>query len=133
VSTYVDTSAVFALLDADDTQHEPASAAWGQLHASRERLVTTNYVLVETAALLARRIGLEAVRAFHTDVVPLLHIIWVDRLLHERAMSAVLTAGQRDLSLVDCVGFTVMRDHGLDTAFALDTHFVRQGFRCLPP
>jgi predicted nucleic acid-binding protein len=52
--------------------------------------------------------------------------------LHDRAIAALLTAGARDLSLVDCVSFEVMRLLGLDTAFAFDAHFAQQGFRSLP-
>ena len=52
--------------------------------------------------------------------------------LHERAVAALLTAGDRDLSLVDCVSFEVMRRSGLDTAFAFDEGFTKQGFRVTP-
>jgi uncharacterized protein len=132
VSVFVDTSALYALLDAADENHQAASAAWTLVSRRREHLVTSNYVLVETMALMGRRLGLQAVRDFQSDLAPVLHLIWVDETLHERAISALLTAGIRDLSLVDCVSFEVMRQLALDMAFAFDLHFVRQGFTCLP-
>ncbi len=46
-------------------------------------------------------------------------------------MSALLTAGRRDLSLVDCVSFDSMRRQGVPDAFAFDQDFVEQGFRLL--
>jgi predicted nucleic acid-binding protein len=36
------------------------------------------------------------------------------------------------LSLVDCTSFQVMRQLGIDTAFAFDEHFAEQHFTCIP-
>ena len=58
MSTFVDTSALYAVLDADDERHTAAGAQWDRLLAGREALHTTNYVLVETTALLQSRIGM---------------------------------------------------------------------------
>jgi predicted nucleic acid-binding protein len=49
--------------------------------------------------------------------------------LHQRAVAALLTAGQRDLSLVDCVSFEIIRALGIEAELAFDHHFVQQGFR----
>lgn len=48
------------------------------------------------------------------------------------SLSALLVAGRRRLSLVDCASFDGMRRLGLNTAFTLDPHFGDQGFTCLP-
>ena len=128
-AVYVDTSAFLAVLDADDANHARARQVWVQLLTSQTDLVCTSYVLVETHALLQRRLGLDAVRVFHRDILPLLHVEWVDESLHQYAGQAVLTAGHRDLSLVDCAGFALMRLRGVTDAFAFDKHFAAQGFR----
>ncbi|HHY95520.1 MAG TPA: PIN domain-containing protein, partial [Firmicutes bacterium] len=48
---FVDTSALYAVLDADDEWHEKAKAAWEKLLSNDEVvLITSNYVLVETSA-----------------------------------------------------------------------------------
>jgi len=132
VSVFVDTSALYALLNRNDAAHTPAAEEWTALLSRRDTLVTSNYVLLEASALLGRRLGLDAVRAVRATVEPVIGIIWVDSLVHEEAMDTLLGAGQRDLSLVDCVSFTVMRRWAIDTAFAFDGHFVQQGFRCIP-
>jgi hypothetical protein len=80
-------------------------------------------------ALIGRRIGSAGVRDFQTNVVPPLDVIWVGEPLHQRAVAALLTAGLKDLSLVDCVSFELMRELELDTVFAYDHHFDQQGFR----
>ena len=129
---FTDTSALYAVLNAHDASHQAAAEEWAVLRERRDTLLTSNYVLLETIALIGRRLGLQAVRDFQTDFVPVLQMSWVDEALHERAIAALLTAGTRDLSLVDCVSFEVMRGLGLDTAFAFDAHFAQQGFRCIP-
>jgi predicted nucleic acid-binding protein len=132
-SVFVDTSAFYAVLDADDAGHLAARRTWIELLESEVSLVTSNYVLVESWALIQHRLGLAAVRAFQAEVVPVLEVLWMDEALHAAAASACLTAGRRTLSLVDCTSFELMRRHGIETAFTLDPRFAEQGFRVLPP
>jgi len=95
-------------------------------------LVCTNYVLVETFASVQRRLGIEAVRAFQEDVVPVLRIEWIDEDVHRTGIAALLVAARRQLSLVDCISFDTMRRLGIKTAFTFDHHFADQGFKCIP-
>ena len=120
------------MLDADDDNHPLAAAEWQRLLPSSSPLVTTNYVLVETTALLQHRLGLEAVRMFQQDVCAILGVEWIDQATHTAGMSSVLAAGRRALSLVDCVSFAAMNDLGIRDAFTFDGHFSEQGFACLP-
>lgn len=128
MTTFVDTSAFLAVLDADDAQHTRASRLWSELVGGEEDLLTTSYVLVETFALAQARLGLGATRLFNDDVVPILRVAWVDEALHRAAMTALLTAQRRDLSLVDCVSFEAIRRLGAERVFAFDRHFRQQGF-----
>ena len=132
MSVFVDTSAFYAVFDADDEEHPRAREAWEGLVSGDDLLFTSNYVLVETLALLQSRLGIEAVRVFHDAAAPLLRVLWVDRGVQRGAVTAALTAGRRGLSLVDCSSFALMRRHGLDTAFAFDCHFPEQGFAAVP-
>jgi predicted nucleic acid-binding protein len=132
MTTFVDTSAFLAVLDADDGQHTRASRVWSDLISREEDLLTTSYVLVETFALAQARLGLSATRLLNDDVVPVLRVTWVDEALHRAAATALLTAQRRDLSLVDCVSFEAMRRAGVERAFAFDRHFRQQGFALIP-
>jgi predicted nucleic acid-binding protein len=128
VSVFVDTSALLAVLHAGDESHATAARTFRSLLDAREGLVTTNYVLVETTALLQHRYGLDAVRRFQNDVIPIMDVVWVDAELHREGAAAVLTAGRRELSLVDCTSFACMRGRGITRAFHFDRHFRTQGF-----
>ena len=129
---FVDTSAVLAVLDADDRGHSAVARAWKTLLGDMNELVTSSYVLVETFALVQSRLGVDATRALDQDLLPALAVIWLDEDIHRAAVSALLTAGRRQLSLVDCASFETMRRHGITTALTLDSHFAEQGFDVLP-
>ena len=128
----IDTSAFYALLDRDDANHPRAKRAWTELLKAVHALVTSNYILVETFALLQNRLGIEAIRAFHDDVLPLINSEFVTSGTHRSGVAALLSASRRDLSLVDCVSFEVMRTSGINTVFAFAKHFKEQGFAILP-
>ena len=132
MKTFVDTSAFLAVVDADAAQHPRANRAWRDLVGGEDTLLTTSYVLVETFALVQARLGLEATRLLNDDVVPILRITWVDEELHRAAITALVTAQRRDLSLVDCVSFEAIRRLGAERAFAFDRHFRQQGFAVIP-
>jgi predicted nucleic acid-binding protein len=125
---FVDTSALLALVVGSDEAHEEASEGFGRLRAERASLVTSSYVLVETYALLQSRIGLGAVRVFREAFAPLLDVLWVDEVVHERALDALLVQDSRKLSLVDATSFEFMRANRVDRAFAFDAHFQEQGY-----
>jgi len=132
MTCFVDTSAFYAVLDADDQNHPAAKIAWEALLRAGEPLVTTNYVLVETFALLQHRIGLEAVRLFQEDIFPLLRVEWIEATAHVGGITGVLAGQRRGVSLVDNVSFFTMRRLGIRDVFAFDSHYTEQGFRCRP-
>ncbi len=131
MTSFVDTSALFALLDRDDANHGRAARFLREAEP-QERLLTHSYVLVETTALTHARLGVAAVRALHLDLGPLLDVEWVGEPVHRAAMTALIAAGRRRVSLVDRVSFEVMRAQGVERAFAFDPNFRREGFDLVP-
>jgi len=133
VSVFVDTSALYALLDRDDANHRPAAEAWAALLESHEPLSTSNYVVVETTALVQHRLGLPAVAALTRELLPVVSVEWVSEADHREAAAALLAAGRRRVSLVDTVSFVLMRRLGAESAFTFDPHFEGEGFRAVGP
>ena len=129
---FVDTSAFYAILDGEDENHLPARDTWFRLLKQDHTLLTSNYVLVETCALLQNRLGIPALRAFHEEIVPLLRVEWIPENRHKSGIEAVLAAARKRLSLVDCVSFQTMREEGVQTVFCFDRHFAEQGFEIRP-
>jgi len=128
---FIDTSAILAVLDVGDVNHAAAKALWEKTILAGDVLVCHNYILVETSALISRRLGIEAVRVFESDIVPILWVEWVTRDVHNAAVGALLVAARRTLSLVDCVSFEVMRKTGIGAAFAFGRHFQEYGYELI--
>lgn len=70
MNVFVDTSALYALLDADDKNHERAKRAWLEWIYQPIRFISSNYILLESLALIQRRLGMEAVRGFQKGSSP---------------------------------------------------------------
>ena len=132
MSVFVDTSALYALLVANEEGHDELSATFRDLLDAGRVLLSTNYVLIEASALLQSRFGLQAVRDLEARIVPLLGIRWIDESLHRRSVERLFKEDRRRLSLVDCSSFIVMEEEGIREALALDADFEDQGFRLLP-
>lgn len=130
MTIFVDTSALFGLMDQDAAEHASLTAVFISL--DDERLVTHNYVVVECAALVARRLGKRLVRRLTQDMLGPVEITWIDETIHRSALNAHLSAGTRAPSLVDFTSFEVMRRYGIRTALAVDHHFVDAGFDVIP-
>lgn len=128
---FVDTSAIYALIVASDSFHERARTQFQALRSRDARLFTTSYVLVESYALLQRRIGPAAVAAFREHFAPLLDVVWVAGELHEQGLDDVIRRGPTSVTLVDAVSFAAIREAGADAAFAFDAHFADEGFALL--
>jgi predicted nucleic acid-binding protein len=129
VTIFVDTSAFYALVDEGEDKHVAALRQLESLNRPEVDLVTSNYVVLETCALLQNRIGVDAIRHFHVEVLPPVQIYWIGHAAHSAAMTALLAARRRKLSLVDCTSFQAMRDLDIRHAFAFDRHFTEEGFR----
>jgi len=132
VTTFVDSSALYALVDRDDVNHARAAQSFPAFATAGEALLTHSYVVLESTALAQRRIGLDAVRALVDDLLPTIRVQWVDDELHNAATAALLAAGRRDVSLVDWTSFELMRRRGIGRAFSFDQRFVAHGFQPVP-
>lgn len=128
MTVFLDTSALYAVFDRDDENHEAAGRRWEALLAADDRLITHNYVVLELTALLQHRLGMEAARDLVVEILPVCTVQWVSEAIHAQALHYLLATGKRRLSLTDCVSFEMMRRNGCDRAFAFDPRFNEQGF-----
>lgn len=132
MTCFVDTTAIYASLDADDEFHDRCVRAWKDLTGREVPLVTSNYVLLESFVLIQKRLGIGALRDYQEALVPLLKIQWVDESTHMMAARSSLNVGRRKMSIVDFTSFEIMRRLGIHLALTFDRHFKGQGFDCIP-
>jgi len=133
MTTFVDTSALYALLDENDQAHAPARG-WltGPGRDPSETLSTHSYVIVETVALVKHRLPPPALRVLIDAVLPILSVMYVDEPLHRAAVTALRASAAQRPSFVDRVSFEFMRQARIRRAFAFDADFRRAGFELVP-
>jgi predicted nucleic acid-binding protein len=124
---FLDTSAIFALADTNDLNHQPAVDLFGRAIAAGESFLVHNYVLIESAALLQRRLSFDSALRLLRDAEEV-EVHWVTSSDHLQAVSLLEERRRRQLSLVDCMSFVVMRERDTPRYLAFDADFAREGF-----
>ena len=120
-----DSSAILALLDADDADHDQAVATARQIASEKRPSFITNYIEVETHALLLRKLG----RALARDWL-LTGGLAVVRVLPDeehRAKEILARHGDKDWTLCDAMSFAVLDARRIRRAFTFDRHFRQYG------
>lgn len=128
--TFVDTSAIFALVDRLDPTHGAVSDTYARFGPGS--LVTHRYVVIEALALVRRRHGAAAVVRVIDDLLPSMTIAAVEDDVHAIAVAEFRASEGAGPSLVDRTSFAFMRARGIDTAFAVDRDFRVAGFNVIP-
>lgn len=125
----VDTSAVYALIDRDDTYHRKAVTLLRSVPRRGLTPLLTNFIVAESHALLLSRLGAGIARDW------LLRQIWpVERITpedEEKAREIIQRYTDKTFSYTDATSFAVMERLGIKEAFAFDPHFRQYGFKLL--
>src|SRR5690349_14780452 len=101
-----DSSAILALLDADDADHESAVAIAGKIASDKRPSFITNYIEVETHALLLRKVGRTLAREWLlTGELPVIRALPQEE---QRAREIVARHSDKDWSLCDAISFAVL-------------------------
>ena len=131
---FVDTGPWIALIDGRDQWHEQAEATLRQLQGSRQRLVTSNLVLMEAYTGLVGRVERSAIARLRATVAASrqMDAQWVDQFTEELAWELFMRYDDKDVSMVDCASFAIMEQLGITVAFTFDRHFAQVGFQTLP-
>lgn len=94
-------------------------------------LITTSYALVETHALVARRLGFEKVRQLVASLKGAVEIVWVGEEMHDWAWGKMEERDGIGLSLVDwSLAWIAERDNASILTF--DRDFSSEGLSVLP-
>jgi predicted nucleic acid-binding protein len=118
-----DSSAILALLDADDADHERAVAIASQIASERRPSFVTNYIEVEAHALLLRKLGRALAREWLlAGGLPVIRALPEEE---DRAREIVARHSDKDWSLCDAISFAVLDVRGIRRAFTFDRHFLQ--------
>lgn len=128
-AVFVDTSAWYALFVATDPKHGDATVAYDRLKRELVRLHTTDWVLLESAALLHARAGGDLAREASGALLAntQVSVFWMDEDAGRAAVERY-RAAPKAVSLVDAGSFVAMDRLNLKRAFAFDDDFQAQGY-----
>jgi predicted nucleic acid-binding protein len=123
---FVDTGAWFAMAVRNDPDHP---AAMGGLERNQEPLITTDYIMAETATLMrmrdktarGHRLAVRIASSILRQEAAVLERVTGRDL--ERALKVFRDYKDHTFSFVDCTSFVVMERLGITHAFAFDRHF----------
>lgn len=136
-SVFVDTGAWIALLKRNDSLHKQARIYYEAKVASRDRLLTTNYVVDETATHLRYDAGLEAALVFRRALdeaitARRLRLVWIDERLEREGWQILERYADVELSLTDATSAAVARRAKVREVFGFDADFRALGFDVRP-
>jgi predicted nucleic acid-binding protein len=130
IALFADTLFYVALLNRRDALHEAAVRA---VAMARERIVTTEYVLLEVANFFKRpddrRQFAAFVHALHSD--PNTELVPSNSIWFQRGLDLFNSRPDKEWSLTDCISFAVMTDQSIGQALTADQHFSQAGFVAL--
>ncbi len=130
---FVDTSAFYSLLDRSDALHDEATRYLKRCAQKGFRLVTSNFVLAESHALVLTRLGPSHGRQFLQSVLQgRVAVERVSEIDEERARGILSRHLDKTYTYTDSTSFTLMERLGIRQAFTFDRHFSQYGFTTVP-
>jgi len=126
----VDTSALYALIDQNDSHHSQAAKILASLLPQAPQLVVPNFLLAETHTIINRRIGpREALRFLKGALLD----YQIERVTVEDEHRAVALLQRisvsRDFSYFDAVAAALAERLGIEEVFTFDRHFTLLGLK----
>lgn len=137
MTIFVDTGGWIALIDRNDSLHTRARNYYAERVAGRDRFLTTNYVVDETATHLRYDAGLRAALTFREALDAAvagrrLRVAWIDQRLEREGWNLLERYADVPLSLTDAVSAAVARRAKVREVFGFDKDFRALGFDVRP-
>ena len=106
---FTDTSFFYALVDRRDAFHKTCKKLLQQAEIQRKRILTTNFIVAETHALILSRLGRSIAYQWLEAVM---EYAWIERVTEDdevRARRKIRDFSDKDFSYTDAVSFVVMK------------------------
>ncbi len=132
-TVFLDTGYAIALLSPRDHYHVAANRLGAELKSGGHRVITTDAVVLELGAALARvayrGAAVTLIDGLRAD--PMVEIAALDRTLFESAYRLFKERPDKEWSLTDCVSFVLLQERGISESLTADEHFVQAGIKAL--
>lgn len=131
-SLFIDTSGWGNLFDASQPFHFQATEIYLSAKAEGQKIITTNYVIIELVSLLISPLRMPRGKIIELigglKMSPFLKIIHIDSFLDDQTWQFFQRHQDKDWSLVDCASFVIMNQLNITESLTTDHHFEQAGF-----
>ncbi len=126
---FVDTSAYFSYINPKDASHGATQHIMTRLADAHAALLTSNFVVAGTHALLLTRVSHTAATRFLDAIFAgASQIIRVREVDETVARDIIRRLADKEYSYTDATSFAIMSRLHIHEAFSLDQHFAQYGF-----
>ncbi len=132
-NAFVDTSAWYALIDRKDQRHPRVVASLRRFVEKRVSLVTSDYVVDESATLLKARIGSHAALNLFAYLAEAASVEWewVGSERFTKAQGLFKKLDDQGHSFTDCTSLVIIQERRIEDVLTTDRHFKVHGLRPL--
>ncbi len=124
-TVFVDTGGFYAALNRKDQHHQAATRIFYRAVEEKWRLLTSNFVVAETHALLLNRLGRDVAAAWLSDIpAAIIRVLDKDE---EKAKRILLSYRDKEFSYCDATSFAMMERLPIRYVIAFDSHFTQYG------
>lgn len=129
-AVFVDSFTWIAVINKSDNYHEVSLKTMEELLNKHVKLITTNYVVVETINALSKVEFRKAVIEFidKLEKSPSVKIVKITDEIYNSAWTFYQQRMDKDWGITDCTSFEVMRMFNIKKAFTNDKHFKQAGY-----
>lgn len=127
INVFIDTSAIIALLNKKDENHERAKRIYYFLLSINPRIIITNFVIAETHVGLLSKAS-EIAKQWLTSAYEDYNVIRPNENFELKAVDEINKYSDKRFSLTDMLSFLVMQDMNIQYFFSFDKNFRQIGW-----
>ena len=124
-AVFVDTGGFYAALNRKDNNHPEAITLFNRAAEDGWKLITSNFVVAETHALILARLGRDLAEAWLRSVPA--SVIRISKADEEKAKRTIFGYRDKDFSYCDATSFALIERLRIREAMAFDIHFEQYG------
>ena len=130
---FVDSFAWIAIINKSDNYHQVCINLLNKFLKQQAKLLTTNYILVETINALSKSENRKAIIEFinRIETSPSVIIFKITDELYQSAWHLYKNRMDKDWGITDCTSFEVMKSFNIKNAFTNDKHFEQADYKIL--
>ena len=122
---FVDTGAFYAAINRNDENHGEATALFHDAMEEEWRLITSNFVVAETHALILSRLGRYLATAWLRSIPA--SVVRISKADEDKAKRIIFGYRDKDFSYCDASSFAFIERLRISEAMAFDSHFEQYG------